>query len=363
MRSGVHGETQELEQASKDFDNHALALTLLGNYIVTRRSGDIRRRDTIPPLLNYDASKGGQARRILPYYEELFRGKPELDVLRLLGLFDRPADPGALAVVRKLLMKGVANDGWAASLENLKEARLIEYNDPAGVVDCHPLVREHFAEEFRSSDPPGFADCHYQLYEYYSTGGPRLPDTLDGMSGLFSAVYHGCQAGRHSDVRRDVYAARIQRGDAYFLRVHLGASSADLSLLANFFTPPWSPLAPSLQGTKEGRWVMSAAGSALRSVGRLPEALEVITASSKASLAAGDRRNASVDLMTLAELQLVLGRIPDALATARQIIGVADSSGDFFLTIASRCILAEVLHQSGDHTKRSHCSPRPSERK
>ncbi|HXP86281.1 MAG TPA: hypothetical protein VN841_16260 [Bryobacteraceae bacterium] len=98
---GVQGPIEELQQASEEFDNHALALTLLGTLLVKRRNGDIRKRDTIPSLFS-DPKKGGHARRVYRQYEVLFKGKPELDVLRILGLFDRPADPGALRILREL---------------------------------------------------------------------------------------------------------------------------------------------------------------------------------------------------------------------------------------------------------------------
>jgi hypothetical protein len=113
----VQGSEEELQQASSDFDNHALALTLLGNFLVKRRGGDVRRRDTLPPLFD-EPKKGGQARRMLRQYELLFKGQPELDVLRIMGLFDRPADKGALKILRKL-----SEDQWAGALENLAEAR------------------------------------------------------------------------------------------------------------------------------------------------------------------------------------------------------------------------------------------------
>ena len=90
---GVHGPDEELWQASKEFDNHALALTLLGNLLVRRKGGDVRKRDTIPTLFA-DPANGGHARRVMRAYEVLYEGKPELDVLRIMGLFDGPVDKG-----------------------------------------------------------------------------------------------------------------------------------------------------------------------------------------------------------------------------------------------------------------------------
>ena len=74
---GVHGEDFELRQASRDFGNHALALTLLGS-LIKRYGGDIRRRDIIPSV--FDAKQGIHARRIMREYERLFYQKPELNI-------------------------------------------------------------------------------------------------------------------------------------------------------------------------------------------------------------------------------------------------------------------------------------------
>jgi hypothetical protein len=172
---GAEGPDDELRAASREFGNHALALTLLGTLIKKRRGGDIRRRDTIPSIL-VETKKGGHARRILQQYESLFKGKPELAVLRMLGLFDRPADPVALRILRTM-----SDDDCATALESLADARLIEYESLDGSIDCHPLVREHFAEEYRSADPDAFRAAHSKLYEHYSKSEPFWPVDLKAM--------------------------------------------------------------------------------------------------------------------------------------------------------------------------------------
>ena len=44
------GTDTELQQASKEYDGHALALTLLGRYLAVVHDGEIRKRDLIPAL-------------------------------------------------------------------------------------------------------------------------------------------------------------------------------------------------------------------------------------------------------------------------------------------------------------------------
>lgn len=96
---GVQGTPDELKEAVEEFEGHALALTLLGQYLTTVYQGDIRQRDRIAQLTR-EPNQGGHARRVMESYEDWFQGKPELSILRIMGLFDRPAEEGArLAVV------------------------------------------------------------------------------------------------------------------------------------------------------------------------------------------------------------------------------------------------------------------------
>jgi hypothetical protein len=123
-----------------------------------------------------------------------------------MGFFDRPAGPEALRLV---LPEGRLD--WEA-LVNLHETRLVLTREVSGPVDCHPLVREHFAGVMRETAGKAFRAGHGRLYEYYSKVGKRLPDTLEEMAPLFYAVYHGCQAGRHQEALVEVYHNRVAAG-------------------------------------------------------------------------------------------------------------------------------------------------------
>ncbi len=293
---GVQGPDDELQKASRNFDNHALALTLLGNLLVKRYKGDIYKRDTIPTVMA-EHKQGSHARRILREYEALFNVKPELEVLRILGLFDRPADKGALKILRKL-----SRDAWAYALENLKDARLIEYEDLDGPLDCHPLIREHFGDEYRVSKPDEFRAAQLELYGYYSKLAPPRPDTLDEMTPLFYAVYHGCQAEKQQEALDSAYFDRVLRGQEFFLWKKLGAFGIDLSLLANFFATPWSEPVPSLS-VSDQYWVIGEAALALRALGRLREAVGPLQAAVDARLGQENWSEVARQLSNLSELQ------------------------------------------------------------
>ncbi len=350
---GVNGTEDELQAASKDFGKNALALTLLGNYLVKRRGGDVRRRDTVPPILTEDVDKGRQgahARRMFREYELVFNGTPELVILLTLSLFDRPADEDALRVLREHdpILHGLSDDYWAGALENLRDARLLfPYSNPNGPLDCHPLVREHFSERFRDSDPDVFREAHARLYEHYSKQAPHRPDTLEEMTPLLYAVYHGCQAGKHGKALEDIYRERILRRDKWFLIRNLGALGVDLSLLASFFESVWRTPVADLTRADQA-WVKGRAGYAFRSVGRLSEAPDLMQAGADAHCKLEAWEHAAIELGNLSRLHLDLGNIADAIGTARRSIECADRSGAHFPQVFTRATLGGCFHQSGN---------------
>src|SRR5262249_37237926 len=64
---GVDGRESELRAAAKEFQRHALTLTLLGNYLSRAHSGDIRKRKEIH-LHRADEKYGGKASRVIAAY-------------------------------------------------------------------------------------------------------------------------------------------------------------------------------------------------------------------------------------------------------------------------------------------------------
>jgi tetratricopeptide (TPR) repeat protein len=332
----VEGTDEELQQASREYWNHALALTLLGTYLADFCCADIRRRVEIPKLIVEETREGAHASRVIAAYERVFAGKPELAILRALGHFDRPAESEALRLVRPK----IDYRQYQAALKRLHAGRLILTKDPAQPIDCHPLVREYFAGQ---AMPEG----HKRLYEHYQKQAPHRPDTLEEMTPLFYAVYHGCRAGQHQEALAGVYRDRILRGDEAYLNKKLGANGTDLSLLANFFATPWTQPVAALSPADQA-WMINCGGFALRAVGRLADAVEPMRAGAEARVELEDWRNAAISYGNLSEIHLTLGNIDAAAAAARQSVNFADRSGKWTLGVSVRTTLADVLHQSGD---------------
>lgn len=371
---GVVGTVDECQAASRDFGGHALALTLLGSYLKVVYHGDIRRRGEIPRLTD-DQKQGGHARRVLASYERWLKGKPELDILRLLGLFDRPAEGGAIDALRKKplakgllgvlkawintnVIKGLTDNiqnlsdkDWNFAVQNLRNLRLLVYPErsPQGEeeLDCHPLLREHFSEQLKQTNLAAWREGHRRLYEYYKAVAKEYPDTLQEMAPLYAAVLHGCQAGKHQEVLDGVYWKRIQREEKFFATKNLGVFGADLAALSGFFDGmSWrSPVGGLHEGDKG--FVVGQAGIRLRALGRLAEAAEPMQAGLDAAIEQKDWQNAAIRAGNLSELYLTMGNITQALAVAKQSVELADRSGNAFQRAIRRTTLANVLHQVG----------------
>ena len=259
---GVKGHEAELRSASDEFSGHCLALTLLGSYLSDAYNGDIRCRKEVSERLAHDVRQGAHARKVMESYQTWFGEGPELSVLRMLGLFDRPADEKALgALLKSPAIPGLTESltdlsptEWRTILAKLRRARLLAGEDAhnPGQLDTHPLVREYFGEQLRSQQRDAWKECNRRLYHYYRTLAPQLPDSFREMEPLFLAVICGCNAGLFREVLHEVYIPRIQRGKAYFAANVLEARGALLSVLDHFFeNGRWGSLVqPSLEGQR-----------------------------------------------------------------------------------------------------------------
>jgi tetratricopeptide (TPR) repeat protein len=353
---GVEGTGKEIVKAVREYGGHALALTLLGNYIKSVFKGDIRQRDRIPKLIQ-DKRQGRHAHRVMEAYARWLGESPERDILYIMGLFDRPvalgaiealkADPPIMGVTEQL--QQLSEVDWGYALDNLRGANLLAKEDPhkPDFLDCHPLIREHFGEKFQQQNPAGWQEAHKRLYHYFKDLPEKeLPDTLPEMEPLFAAVAHGCKAGLYEEASNDVFVKQILRVNEYYIIHKLGAFGSYLSVIANFFEKPWSRPASGLPEEKKAV-VLSWSAFGLRAVGRLQEAIQPFKAGLELSIKQKDWKGAAQDASNLSELLLTLGEVSQAVQVARQSVTHADRSGDDFERESDRTTLADALHQSG----------------
>ena len=401
----------ELQEASREVKGHALTLHILGLYLAKAHHGDIRKRDTVE-LAQADArhktnpqdleSPYGHAFKAMAAYERWLQGGPEaqrqLALLRLLGLFDRPADPPCLAALRAAPviagltepLADLAEADWNLAVSALEDARLVqaaawqpapvkgydeatarkameahdrdvqfnlgepavfraEHRQPATglALDAHPLLREYFGRWLGDTAPEAGREGNRRLYEHIKESVPYWPEGEAGLQPLYQAVGHGCRAGFYQETCDEVYRDRIgRRGEAY--AVHkLGLFGADLVAVARFFDPPWTRPVPDLAEAARA-WLLNEAAVRLRALGRLAEALEPMRVSGEMYADRKEWAGAAVSYGNLSELALTLGQVAAAVADAGRAVEYADRSGNAFQRIGKRTALADALHQAGE---------------
>ncbi len=355
---GLKGKDEEFTATSNEFRGHALALHLIGSYLHAFHDGDIRQIDFIPKLTE-DEKHGGHARRVMESYVKWFTdsNKAELDVLNLLGLFDRPAVKEAVEVLIKApAIKGLterlqhlSNREWQLTLNHLSELRLIadkDKNNP-GTIDCHPLIREHFGEKLEKQNPDGWREAHERLYDYYKKLPEKdLPDTLEEMEPLFAAVMHGCLAGKPLEAGNEIYWKRIKRGELHYSTKELGAFGADLSCLSSFFETLWEKTLSGLPEENQAA-VLSWAGYHLQALGRLSEATQPMKAGFEIIYQQKIWPQAAIHAGNLSKLFLALGDVASAEkygAQSAYLAGRSKVSGEIEI---NHCTHAHALHQAG----------------
>ncbi len=348
----VVGTDAELEGLAGRFGPHALAVSLLGVYLREQPGhgiGPARALEQLPGKEPID--------RVLAGIELWLGDGPEREALRLLGIFDRPADAGCLRALRVApaipgltdRLVGLGEAEWDHVLVRLEKLRLLNLQQGRSsqrtVVDAHPLIREHFAELLKVGD--AWRAAHRRLFEHLCAATKDKPQpTLEDLQPLYQAVAHGCQTGMQQEACDDVYRDRILRGKDQYSTKKLGAFGADLGAVACFFEAPWNRLSPALTEPAQA-WLLNEAAIRLRALGRLTEALEPMRAVLERDVKQESWKEAAISASNLSELELTLGEVAGAMRDAEQSVTYADRSRDADWPRLSRTTHADALHQAG----------------
>ena len=347
----IKGDDTELESAVEDLGRHALAVSLLGRFLANSSSPHIAGVKQLPGL-KHSAEAGGHPRRVLEVWSNRLVRSPELELMHLVGLFDRPAAVEAIeAVIRGEQIWGATKQLKDVDLEevieNLRRAGLLaKASTHTSDLDTHPVIREYFGEQLKAATKKGWREAHHRLYTYYQEVAVEYPENLAEMQPLFAAVVHGCSAGQKKTVFEEIFKDRICRGSEAYIVYKLGAYAAALSCLAHFFDQPWSRPDAVLKKLDQSELIGNAA-FALRAIGRLDDATEAFKEALRQGIEAKDWKNAATRAGNLSALYEVLGRLEQEKVLAEEAIYYADKSGDPFERIARRTQLAWAKHQLG----------------
>ncbi|MEN6426704.1 MAG: toll/interleukin-1 receptor domain-containing protein [Phycisphaerales bacterium] len=159
---GVRGSEEDLVAAAEAFGNHALAISLLATYLHEIEGHHVSRAASIPDLDIADA-EGRHPRRMIEAFHTRFGDGPPTQVLRIMGLFDRPPDLALVNAVKTHppipgltdSLQRLTETRWGDVLDRLRGCKLLapkSKHNPS-VLDCHPLIREYFADKLRREQP------------------------------------------------------------------------------------------------------------------------------------------------------------------------------------------------------------------
>ncbi|MEO5355216.1 MAG: TIR domain-containing protein, partial [Magnetococcus sp. XQGC-1] len=326
---GVHGPDEDLAKAAARYNHHALALVLLSEYLHTFHQGRVEHALEIP-LIAKETKAGRHAMSVMRAYDvALKKAKEPLDreMVRLLGLFDRPAEWAALDALRKAdpipgltaLFKGATEEQVNESLARLRQWGLLNPGGRDAALDAHPLVREWFGEAFQKESPDHFRQAHRVLFHHYQQVPEKVfPDTLEEMEPLYRAVRHGCLAGEYQEALNKVYWDRIRRGDKVYSLHVLGAHASDLAALAGFFPQGLNNKpAVGLMAAAQN-WAVADAAFLLMSLGRMGEAAQVLIVGMQMYEQAENWLGAAISAENLVDILLPLGQLAEAETVATQ---------------------------------------------
>ncbi len=408
---GVNGKHSELEKAVEEVLGHALTVNLLGAYLNTVHAGDVNQREQFKLGEVEDAPAdfvGDQTARYAKRTVRIIEGSiarleatgsdAETSILRVVGLFNKPAEKEALeALLAEPSLPALTEAfykhapeqrkaRWNVAAQRLRKLKLIaveDRNQPGGL-DTHPVVRAHFGFQLKAQAPKAYRQAHTRLYDFYRDRGlPRafhsridyenlmrllhdsniefvknfieqrggdleafLPSTLNSMQSCFFAITHGCAAGKHDEVFHNLYEICVRRVQNFITRT-LHAPNADLAALASFFDKLWSLPASELSDHHKAI-ASNLAGYALKTLGRLRDAIEPFASSVELLVAKQDWENAAISASSLSDAYLILGDVSKAIEVARSAVAYADYSGNWFRCLAERTALADALHQGGN---------------
>ena len=292
----IKGSDKEFAKAINEYNGHALSLNLLATYLSEYEGKDIRQRTNLSRLTDFpeETRDTRHAFKVMAAYEKQLQKTPELQILYMMGLFDRPVSAGAIRCLQQAAIPPVSdatmmdNRVFQAATRRLREQNLLnregsgQNQHEKATLDAHPLVREYFGRRLQQQFPKAWQQAHAALYDYFkAVPDKEQPDTLNEMEPLFAAIRHGCAAGLQQQALDEVYWPRILREGDHYIAKKLGAFGADLSALSHFFeklkTFSWQTPAAGLTDFWKAA-VLNWAAFRLRALGRLQEAVQPMQA-------------------------------------------------------------------------------------
>lgn len=332
---GVIGNDEQVYRMVERCGHHPLALVLAAEFCHTflaDQAANFLSREWRP--------KAGEAHAatVMAWFDSALadeRQALDRELVRILGLFDRPAPWGVLLALKETeppipglteTLHQAAEPAILESLARLGQWGLLqaELGQLTPELDAHPLVREYFGAILEQEAPDSFRAGHSVIFDWFCRLPDKdLPDTLVELEPLYRAVGHGCKAGRFRTALEEVFGRRIQRDTGYSF-FQLGSYSSDLAALICFFPHGWEqpPVAATVGQLGESMseadrsWLQAKVAFCLMSLGRLEEALRLRRLDRQTWQEVGNWDNFCRSSDCLADILTTLGRWAEAEAVS-----------------------------------------------
>jgi tetratricopeptide (TPR) repeat protein len=350
----IVGSDAELNQVVRDWDGHALTLSLLASYLVKHHGGDVRRISTIPSP-DPSQPRDQLVRRVLQEYDRHL-DQAAREFLARFSIFRHPVETVALQIVLEDGMQARVPGAEAVDLagiespvllQRLVASRIIRQDAAAKQYGMHPLIRDFYLRR-GVMDSEAIRRTHDRIKRYYLATAPSLPPQprIEDLAPLVEAAHHACGAEQW-DEGGDIVYDRLYLGERCVLTRELGAYDMALSVILEFFPDGQLRREPTVQDLASRRWILNEAGTCLQLLGQLREAVSVIRRSMAVAEQMEDWHNAAVSCQNLVELGLSLGALPAASQAVRQAFQLAELARDKEDELVAQTLRGGLAHLRG----------------
>ena len=302
---------------------------------------------------------------MLDTHEQLLKDEPELQALRVLGLFDRDigetlvwrlTDPPVVGLTDVLHRLRDDMPQWNRVVSRLADLNLIIVTEARGgrILHCHPLVREYQNERLKTILPDAWKTANRRLFTIFQKMvKAEQPDDENDIFLLYRAMSHGCAGGLYEDAFH-AYWHRVSRGEERFSTDRLGLVNEDLKALGGFAKPAtWTPVTKGLSRERFAE-ILDLIGFRLRTLGRTREAERVFRRALAEFKSLRRWRDASTQANNLAVMLRMLGRLSEAVDESTQALSYARKlrkPRDRGLRVQRLAALGEIYHYLGEDSK------------
>lgn len=350
---GIEGSSYELNEAVSKYSCHPLSLTLLGGYLKIVHQGDIEQVRLVNSLFD-EESHSNHAKNLMHGYLSWFQGKPESEILSLIGLIDRAT---SIEEIKTLASQGsseglvgglqkLTHSQWCYAVERLNDAQLISIQLISGsrVIECHPLVKEYVVMQLKELNYEKWKEGNRLLFRYYQMSVPENPENRSELDYLFRAVIHGTRALMYREAFH-LYFFQIKNG---FTMLSKGSHYADEYCISAFFAKPWTTPVSELSEDESIHLFSSLAVNQM-SLGRIGEAI-IHAEKSLAWFVANERWiEASAFAGPYISMLIAVGRLHDVDAVMKNLDPCVENTHNTVLIAMGLIFQAYVDYLKGNN--------------